>query len=124
MSGAIRPENDHDSGFLVGQSGLASFSSPWKDTSKSHCVSFTITWSAFAATAGTLSFEGTDDPLQAAPVTLTVPTSHGTYPTVGTSAAGCVVVFENCPRYVRCSYTRSAGGTTGQFNVFVGARAT
>ena len=83
-------------------------------------ASFTILWAAFAATAGTLSFEGTDDPTNAAAswVPITVAKSHGTFPAVGAVAAKALVLLSNCPGWVRVKYTRSAGGTADQFQTW------
>ena len=115
--------------YMVNKSGLATWYGPWVDASQYKEFGFTISWSAFAATAGTLSFEGTDDPAQAVTgaggtnvVALTVATYHGTYPTVGTAAANCMVRFENPPMFIRPIYTRSAGGTTSQFQGFAHGR--
>jgi len=133
MSGAIKPMNDDQLDLLSGQTGVANWVTPWRECSQSHQVSFTIGWAAAASTAGTLSFEGTDDPTQAAGlvfapetnvVPLTITTFHGTYPTVSTSAANALVILENPPKYVRVKYTFSAGGAAGQFRVMSSARAT
>ena len=113
-----------DPGFLLGQSGLATYVTPWVRTRNFHRVSFTIEWTGVAATAGTLSLEGTDVPADdpAAPpaatsiVPLTITTFHGTWPAVAAVAANALVVVANPPGWVRGRYTRSAGGGAGQFN--------
>jgi len=116
--------------YLVSQSGLATWYGPWCDCRELKEIGFTISWTAVAATAGTLSFEGTDDPAQAVAgaagtnvVVLTIATYHGTYPTVSTAAANCMVRLENPPIYVRPVYTRSAGGGAGQFSGFAHGRS-
>lgn len=115
--------------YMVNQSGLATWYGPWVDASEYRQYGFTISWTAVAATAGTLSFEGTDDRAQAVTgaggtnvVALTVVTYHGTYPTVSTSAANCMVRFENPPAFIRPIYTRSAGGGASQFQGFTHGR--
>lgn len=122
----IRPENAHDPQYDLARDGSATWQGAWKDCSKSHCVSFTVTWTAVASTAGTLSLQGTDDPAKAATslVTLTLPTTHGAWPTVAATASTALAIIENPPRFVRVVYTRSAGGGAGQFNTYVSARAT
>lgn len=122
----IRPQNDHNPWFVQNQSGSSTWQSGWFDCSKSHCVSFTVSWTAVALTAGTLSLQGTDDPTKAATsvVTLTLSTTHGTWPTVSTTASAGLAIIENAPRFVRVVFTSTAGGGANQFNVFVGARAT
>lgn len=108
---------------LAAQSGLADWQSEWIPVAAANFrrASFTLAWTLVAATSGTLAFEGTDDPAKAAAnvVTLTIATSHGTYPTVGAAAANALVVLDNCPGYVRVKYTRAAGGGAGQFSGFV-----
>lgn len=102
---------------LDAQSGLSSWTSAWVRVGKAgyRCISWTTAWAAVAATSGTLSFEGTDDPTQTSVVALTPTVTHGTYPTVGTAAAAALVVLANCPGWVRMRYTRAAGGAAGQF---------
>ena len=116
------PAITKDNAYMVGVSGLATFYGPWVDCSKARSMSFNLAWTAVAATAGTLSIEGTNDDAQAVTgtagtnvTTLTIGTYHGTYPTVSTSAANCMVIVEPCPKWVRIVYTRSAGGGAGQF---------
>ena len=130
MSAPLNPRNDV---YLVNQSGLATFYGPWFDASACKQLSFTISWSAVAATAGTLAFEVTNDSAQAvagvggtnvvAVTAALVVAAGGTYPTVSTSAANCHVAFENCSHWVRLVYTRSAGGGAGQFQAFAHGRS-
>lgn len=118
---------------LQNQSGLATFQSPWVDATKWRVVAFEIDWTAVAATAGTLAIEGSLDyripdsgpfvPSALKIVPMTITTSHGTWPTVGVSAANAMVILENTPPLVRVTYTRSAGGAVNQFNVQVFGRA-
>jgi hypothetical protein len=117
--------------YLVSQSGLATWYGPWCDCRELKEIGFTISWTAVAATAGTLSFEGTDDPAQAVAgaggtnvvALANITAAGGTYPTVGTVAANCMVRFENPPIYIRVIYTRSAGGGAGQFSGFAHGRS-
>lgn len=115
-----------DPAYLLGQTGLASFSGPWVRCDYLHRVSFTVSWTAVAATAGTLSLEGTDYPIDrpelgAVPATAIVPLTitafHGTWPAVAAIAAVGLVIAENLPRWVRLTYTRSAGGGAAQFDI-------
>ncbi len=145
MSGTVKPLAQSQADLLPATTGLASWVSPFVDCTYCHQISFTIAWTAVAATAGTLTIEGTDDPTQANSlyshsyayaqvaadftagtnvVPLTITTTHGTYPTVSTSAANAMVILENPPRFVRVKYTRSAGGGAAQFTVLASARAT
>lgn len=106
---------------LASQSGLASWSSAWLAVGSAgyRMLSSTIAWSAVAATAGVITFEGSDDPAHAAPVTLTIDKTHGDdISAVGASAGEAVVVLADCPGWVRIVYTRSAGGGAGQFTMF------
>lgn len=107
-----------------GQSGAASWVSPWFDRQKWHLLSWNVWWTAFAATAGTLSLEGTNDPTQILDTTfvpnnpvvpLTITVFHGTWPTVGAIAAAALVNTSEGQAFERLKYTRGAGGTTGQF---------
>jgi hypothetical protein len=106
---------------LTGQDGSASFTSAWIPVAVNgfRAASFTLAWAGATSTAGTLSFEGTDDPAQGVVVPLTINTSHGTFPTVGAAASQALVVINNCPAYVRMKWTRSGGGAAGQFNGYV-----
>ena len=124
------PLTPHNDTYVVNQSGAASWYGPWFDCATCHQIGFTVSWSAVAATAGTLAIEGTDDTSQAVAgagganvVTLTVSTSHGTFPTVGTTAANAMVRLENPPHWVRLKYTRSAGGGASQFQAFAHGRS-
>lgn len=95
----------------------------WLDCSDVVCAGFHVEWSAFALTAGTLSVEGTNDPTQVAFQTMTISVSHGTFPTVGATAAGAIVLVQNPPRFVRLKYTRTAGGTMDQMNAWTNSRS-
>jgi hypothetical protein len=110
---------------LANQSGLVSWETPWIPVGAAgfRVLSTTISWAAFALTNGAFSVVGTDDPAQAAAseVLLTISSTHGTFPTVGATAANAMVVLSNCPGYVKWKYTRAAGGTAGQFNLFTTA---
>lgn len=127
MSGATIPKTKIINDYVVGQSGLATFSSPWHDFAEFRVAAFNIAWSAFAATSGAITFEATNDPAQAATsiVTLTITTVHGNSGSlnVGASASAVGVVIENAFRFHRFTYTRTGGGTTGQFNAWLIARA-
>ena len=108
--------------FMSQQSGVSAFtSSPVAIAADGfRRGSFTLNWAAGGAgTAGTLSFEGTDDPTQNVWVPLTIATFHGTFPTVGTGAAKALVVLDNCPGYVRLKYTPTGGGAANQFDGWV-----
>jgi hypothetical protein len=121
--------------YLNGQSGLASFSGPWIDCSRFGLVQINVWWSAFAATSGALTVDISGDyTFGAAPnpaagsitqLTLNAPTGgnitgvHGTGLTVGATAGATFINIWPTPRLVRLTYTRSAGGTTGQFNATV-----
>lgn len=113
--------------YLVGVSGGASFNGGWIDTQAFRVVAFNVSWTAVAATNGTISFEATNDPLQQAGsiVALTITTIHGNggVLTVGTSASAIGVVIENTFAFHRLKYTRSAGGGAGQFNAWVLGRS-
>jgi len=106
---------------VANQSGAASWDSGWIPVAAAgfRNVSMSTSWIAGASTAGTLSWEGTDDPAHGAPVPLTANTYHGTGLTVGTGAGQTLIAFSGCPGYVRQKYTRSAGGVANQFNLFV-----
>lgn len=99
------------------QSGLASFNSDWIPVGGGglRTGSFTLAWTAVAATAGVFSFEGTDDPNQAGGVVLATPIVHGSPLAVSTSAGQSLIVLTNCPGWLRVRYARSAGGGAGQF---------
>lgn len=105
---------------VTNKSGTTSWTSDWISVRAAgyRGISMLIDWAAAALTAGTLSLEGTDHPTQAKFTTLTVTTSHGTFPAVSTSAANATVILENCPAYVRIKYTQSAGGAASQFNAW------
>lgn len=111
----------HNLKFMAGQSGVTSFTSDWVPVGAAgfRRASFTLNWAGAASTAGTLSFEGTDDPTQTVAVPLTLATSHGTFPTVGASAAKALVVIDNCPGWVRLKYTGTGGGAANQFDGWV-----
>lgn len=127
---AVVPVNQVDEGFAIfGAAGANVFNTKAFDCSKSKTASFTISWGAVAATAGTLKFQGTDDPRvisdpgNAVWVDLTVTTFHGSWPTVGATASQALVVLESLPHYVRLVDTQSAGGGANQFKVFAFGRA-
>jgi len=127
------PKNPKDDAYLYNKSGSATFNGPWFDASECKSVVFQLSWSAFAATDGTLSCEGTNDPAQAAgnQVTLAVGVVNvgasiepqGTWPTVGATASKCTLKIVDPPHFVRISYTRIAGGTTNQFQGFAFGRS-
>ena len=108
--------------YIVDASMLADVQGEWLDCDTVVAIAFHVEWSAFAATDGTLSIEGTNDPTQTKFQALTINVSHGTFPTAGATAAGAIVILQNPPRFVRLKYTRTAGGTTGQMNAWVEAR--
>lgn len=122
--------------YMDGFSGLASFTGRWIDTAMLSCISFNIWWTAVAATAGTLAIQASNDmtmgvdPNASGPtaesittLTLTAPTGgstlgvHGNSGSlaVGASASSVVIIMEKLPKFLRVSYTRSAGGGSGQF---------
>lgn len=120
--------------YLLNQTGAATFTGPWINTDGDHMTSFNVWWSAVAATSGTLSFQGTNDetkvtaagdtlgqpnPAAASITAITVATSHGTFPTVGTAAANCLVNLTDTPKYIRLKYTSAAGGGVNQFQAAV-----
>lgn len=105
---------------LSNRAGTTSFASDWLPVAAAgyRNASFTLAWSEAASTAGTLSFEGTDDPSQAVYAPLTIATKHGTFPAVGATADKALVALSNCPGWVRLVYTRSGGGGANQFNAY------
>lgn len=126
--------------YLLDQSGLASFDGGWLDCSRIGSLAFNVWWSAFAATAGTLSVGTSNDHTlgqlinpaagSITALTLTAPTGgnatgvHGNAGSlsVAASASQVQIVIWPLPRLVRLSYTRSAGGTTSQFQCAVTGR--
>ena len=129
----VVPQNPKDDAYLVGKSGLATFNGPWFDASLCKSLTFQLSWTAVAATDGTLSCEGTNDPAQAAVnvVTLAVGVVNvgasiepqGTWPTVGATASKAQLKIVDPPHFVRVSYTRIAGGGAGQFSGFAFGRS-
>lgn len=122
-----------DPQYLLGQSGIATFSGPWVRCDGLHRVSFNAAWGGAAGTTGTLSIEGTDYPLDKTPdqiailpaqalfiVPLNVTVSHGVFPGVLATAGNCEVIVENPPRWVRLTYTHIGGAVARTFNVFRG----
>lgn len=115
--------------YVVNQSGVPAYTTPWFRALDWHRVSFTVSWAGFAATAGVLSFEGTDFPaddvVNIPPagliVPLTITTFHGTFPNVAATAGRALVILENPPGWVRGRYTPSGGGTVNQFQWLVAA---
>lgn len=102
------------------QSGLASFVSGWIPVGRAglRMASLTLVRTAVASTAGTFSFEATDDPDEAGGVVLSTPIVHGSPLLVDASAGQSIVVLANCPGSLRVRYTRTGGGGAGQFFVW------
>lgn len=113
----------------VPKSGLATWRSEWVHITKPRCIlTWLIAWTAFAATAGTITLEGTNDPLSAVSgaagnnvFTLTTASLPlwGTGFTPDANAGRTWVALEGCPNYVRMVYTRSAGGGVDQFSYWI-----
>jgi hypothetical protein len=105
---------------LTAQSGTGDWATSWIPVGAAgfRNASLTAKWAAAGSTSGTLSIEGTDDPLGVVAVALTIDKSHGTYPTVGATASQGLVALSNCPGFIRMKYTRAAGGAASQFDVY------
>lgn len=103
-----------------GMAGAGTMTSRWLDMLEMHMCSFNIAWTNVAATAGTISFEGTNDPAQASTsiVTLTPTVILGNGGVLTTIAAASVVIvnFSELPRFVRYKNVQTAGGAVGQFS--------
>lgn len=124
----INPLSTQDSEpftYLASAAMDATTSYPWVDTSDWDSVSFELWWSAVAATNGTISFEGTDDPALVQNVVLVTPTvihGNGNALSVSTTASKVMCMFENTPDFMRAVYTRVAGGSSTQMNARCGQR--
>jgi hypothetical protein len=112
-------------------SGLADWVGGWLDMrpyGDARGISFFTSWSAVAATNGTLYLEGTNDPAKAAANVirygglLWVPSATGiaisTGNVVGATAAGASIGARGCPAFIRHGYARVAGGGAAQFSSF------
>jgi hypothetical protein len=124
MSGVVIAKDQEINDYLAGQDGSATFNGAWIDTKGFSLLSFNIAWTAVAATSGTLSFDATNDPAKASTSiisSVTVSTIEGNSGalTVSTSAGVVGVNFSRLFRFMRLTYTRSAGGGASQFNAFV-----
>ena len=109
--------------YLVGADMSDDVLGDWVDCSDVVCAGFHVEWEAVALTAGTLSIEGTNDPTQEKFQEMTISVSHGTWPTVGATAAGAIVLVQNPPRFLRLKYTQSAGGSYDQMDAWVNLRS-
>lgn len=111
-----------------GKAGAADMYSEWVDLLYYHTSSWNIAWTAVAATAGTISFEGTNDPTYAATSIVTcVPTTirgNGGSLTVPVTAAciECAFDVKDMPRFMRYKNHQTAGGAVGQFSGWLIAR--
>jgi len=111
--------------YLSNQDGSTSFNAGWIDTRKCRELVAHVSWTAIAATAGTLALQGSeDDSLSSTTaVTLTATVTHGAQPTGGT-AGSLILVVEYIPSFVRLIYTRTGGGGANQFTAWIMGRAT
>ena len=122
MPSRTSPTQRQDDAYIVNGSMLANILGPWIDCADVVCMGFHAEWAAFAATSGTLSIQGSNDPTQTKFQEMTISVSHGTWPTVGATAAGAIVLIQNPPHWLRLKYTRVAGGTTNQMQAWAFGR--
>ena len=122
MPSNTTPNVRKDDAYIVNGSMAADILGPWMDCADVVCMGFHAEWAAFAATSGTLSIQGTNDPTQVKFQEMTIAVSHGTFPTVAAAAAGAIVLVQNPPHWVRLKYTRVAGGTTAQMQAWAFGR--
>jgi len=118
--------------------GLRALSAGWNappiDTGDDdYIITFTLSWNAFAATAGAFSLEVSDDPVaMSAPASavwnpITFPsgstdgtqvTVSGTTATINANAGKMRIHLTGLSGAVRLTWNRTAGGTTAQLLVY------
>lgn len=118
--------------YATAQDGSADWQGGWFDTRAfglGASLLLQSTWTAVAATNGTLYLEGTNDPAQAAVNVvryqglLWIPKSTGVAAAagnvVGATADSVQLGVRGAPSYVRLAYVRVAGGGAAQFNSWI-----
>lgn len=112
---------------LASQSGASGWSSEWMDVRKFGLAYLLITWTAVASTSGAITVQGTVHPAQSNSdaihdLTSVLATVYGTGLTVGATAGAVTIPVSNTFPYLRCSYTRVAGGGAAQFQPYLFGR--
>lgn len=138
----IIPKHWHSPKYLLNGDGSGNITCPWFSCQGAKFLSMNVWWTAFSATAGTLALQGSNDYVEAVDPNTTAPNTNsiitltvaapangqttglfGSQPAAG-AAGGVAINFENPMALMRLVYTRSAGGTTSQFQAAYFLRAT
>ena len=105
----------------VTKNGTADWQTLWLDFWALQLAQFQVSWTAVAATAGTLQLQGTNDQAQAAGSILSFDNSlltwWGNGPTVAATASTTMLAVASPMRFHRLIYTRGAGGGADQFTI-------